>query len=112
MDKIIDMAQDLGKGISNSECYQTYLRYKKQVEKKPALMNKITELRHLQLELQLRRQSDQIVSMEEERRLGDLYSEVTLDEDGSGLWQYEGKVLKILQDTFETISGFVPIDLG
>ncbi len=105
------MAEALGERISHSPCYREYLQYKDNVEKNPVLGQKIRELKQRQQELEMRRMEGKAVSLEEEKQLSHLYSEVVLNRDGAGFWKSERAVIGLLAEIFETIAKKVPLDL-
>lgn len=111
MEEIRSMAEALGKQIYDSDDYKEYVSFRKKVDENPLLKHKLQDMRQMQFGIELRRKEGQIIPLEEERRLGDLYCEIMLDEDGYGLWRSEGKLLHLIADTLEIITREVPMDL-
>lgn len=111
MNELKEMASALGEKISQSPCYKEYLQYKDNVEKNEELGQKIRELKQRQLELEVRHMEGAAVSLEEEKQLSHLYSQVLLEQDGAGFWKSERAIIGLLAEIFGTISEKVPTDL-
>ena len=112
MENMKKKAEALGMEIYDSDVYRSYLYYKNRVEGKTALKEKIGELKRMQFDQGLRRRRGEVVSLEEEAMLSQLYSEVTLDSDGSGFWESEKQLLAVMSEIIETVVAQAPIDFS
>lgn len=110
MDEIKSMAESLGQFLVNSPAYQEYAAYAKKMEKKPAMAETISRLKEAQASL-APDLPEGIVTLENERRLCDMYAEIAMDEDAIGFWHSERRLLELLQETLETVTNKVPINL-
>ena len=102
MDTIKKMAMELGEKVYQSDLYQSYLYYKKRVENKPNLKQKIDELKKLQLSQGLREEED----------LSKAYSDVALDPDGMGFWESEKQLMSFMAEVLEIVVAQAPIDFS
>lgn len=102
----------LGEKVYQCDLYQSYLYYKKRVENKPILKQKIDELKKLQLSQGLRRRRGEFVALKEEENLSKVYSEVALDPDGMGFWENEKQLMSFMAEILETVAAQAPIDFS
>ena len=110
LDNILEMAEALGKQIYDSNLYQSYLYYKNKVENKTDLQQKIDTLKKMQLSQGIRRRQGEIVPLEEEEALSQVYSEVALDKDGLGFWESEKQLLLFMAEVLEIVTQQAPVD--
>lgn len=112
LDEIIKSAEALGILMKNAQCYQQYDYFKKQIENKEELKQKIMLFKRNQFEIETRKAQKLPVEAGEEKSLSDSYFDLMQNPDCAGYLTNERLVLEMLAGVYETIGRFARVDVS
>lgn len=111
MDNIENLTRNLINSIHTSEEYTLYLKAKKYIDGNLSIRDTINSLKKAQIEMELNLKSGVLVSDEEKRKLQNLYTDLTLNENIDIYFRYERIIFETITDIYDNIINSIEMNL-
>ena len=102
--ELLAEAQKLAAGFQKSSLYQDYCRHKKTLEADPLLMGKVEAFKSGRMELESKRMQEGSVSFDEEKRIAQQYTELSLHPAAGAFLLCEYELLQLYKQAFDILS--------
>ncbi|MCL2015516.1 MAG: YlbF family regulator [Defluviitaleaceae bacterium] len=101
---ILENAKNLAADFSNSFLYSEYCRYKSEMQANPELLAKVEQYKQAQIALETHRLTHGSVDFNEERKIANQYTELTLHPIAGEFLQCEHQLLQLFATVFDIVN--------
>ncbi len=103
MDKVLNLASQIGELFTHSETYKKYMELYKEIKKDEELLEKLTKYRNLKMQNYVKHTVHDEVNNDFDAEISALYKELNKKEMITQMFGYEDELLKTLSEVYKII---------
>lgn len=111
MEHIFSKVDEMVNLIKETDVYQNYTKAKNNMDKNPVLKEKVFKLKDIQIENRIKEINKMEISLDEEKRISHLYSEVILIDEVIDFLNAEKNLLELITALQNEISSVFITDI-
>lgn len=111
MEHIFSKVDEMVNLIKETDVYQNYTKAKNNIDKNPVLKEKVFKLKDIQIENRIKEINKMEISLDEEKRISHLYSEVILIDEVIDFLNAEKNLLELITALQNEISSVFITDI-